>query len=107
MYANVICFYQTWLFPNKCFGVTLSVRGIAIIWLIVPIPLIVRIVEVKTANLDAKGTGVSNQRQTNLTQRLPPLNLTKEVILNSTVQSIPCFNSFIYSPIRFFLPPQL
>ena len=28
-----------------------DVTGIAIIWLIVPIPLIVRIVEVKTANL--------------------------------------------------------
>ena len=94
------------LFYNKCFLLTLSVTGIAIIWLIVPIPLIVRIVEVKTANLDAKGTGVSNQRQTNLTQRLPPLNLTKEVILNSTVQSILCINSFIYSPNDSFCFPS-
>ena len=98
--------YFKHLFRNKCFLLTLSVIGIAIIWILVPIPLIVRIVEVKTANLDTKGTGVSNQRQTNLTQRLPSLNLTRDVILNSSIQSILCINSFIYSPNDSFCFPS-
>ena len=94
------------LFRNKYSLLTLSVIGIAIIWILVPIPLIVRIIEVKTANLNVKGAGVSNQRQTNLTQRLPPLNLTSEIRLNSTIQSILCINNFIYSPNDSFCFPS-
>ncbi|KAI6645862.1 hypothetical protein LOD99_13121 [Oopsacas minuta] len=86
------------LFRNKYLLITLSTLGIVFIWILVFIPLIVRVVEIKTANRASKGGGVSNQRSSNLTNRLPPLNITFSIDTMNTTQRILCINNFIFSP---------
>ena len=98
------------LFRNKCFLVSLSVSGIVFIWILVLIPLLVRVIDIESKDKTANngGSSVSNQRSSNLTQRLPPLNLTNLTSNASriTVLTTLCINSFIFSPNDSFCFPS-
>ena len=97
------------LFRNKCFLVSLSVVGITFIWILVLIPLLVRVIDIQSRNNmpNNGGTRLSNQRSSNLTQRLPPLNLTNLTnSFNVTILTSLCIDGFIYSPNDSFCFPN-
>lgn len=94
------------LYTNKYVYIALSVLGILFIWTLSLIPLLVRIIDLQDSDLESNSGGSSrrNQRNSNLTMRLPPLNITNRA--GVTVISVGCRESFIYSPNDSFCFPD-